>query len=100
MISRDSPACRAKWAAERVSLGKQAPPKPGPAWRNFGPIRPSSPMPRARSCTSAPMLSHRLAISLMKEIFVARNELAAYLVSSEVAMLVITKGVSFRKSGR
>jgi hypothetical protein len=32
----------------------------------------------------------------MKEIFVARKALAAYLVSSAVGMLQVTKGVSFR----
>ena len=36
----------------------------------------------------------------MNEIFVARKAFAAYLVSSAVAMLVLTKGVSFRYSGR
>jgi hypothetical protein len=49
-----------------TSFGKQEPPKPGPACRNFGPILLSSPMPRATSCTSAPTLSQRSAISLMK----------------------------------
>src|SRR5215510_6079984 len=68
----------------RTSLGKHEPPKPGPACRNFGPIRLSSPMPRATSCTSAPTFSARSAISLIKVIFVARNALAAYLISSAV----------------
>ncbi|MDF9864737.1 hypothetical protein M2437_003719 [Methylorubrum pseudosasae] len=47
-------------------------------------MRLSSPMPRATSCTLAPTCSHRSAISLMKVILVARNALAAYLVSSAV----------------
>src|ERR1700716_3316984 len=38
----------------RLSFGKHEPPKPGPACRNFEPMRLSSPMPRATSCTSAP----------------------------------------------
>ena len=45
-------------------------------------MRRSSPMPRATSCTSAPTVSQRSAISLMKVILVARNALAAYLISS------------------
>ncbi len=35
-------------------LRKQDPPKPGPACRNLEPMRLSSPMPRATSCTSPP----------------------------------------------
>jgi len=68
----------------RVSLGKHDPPKPGPAWRNFEPIRLSSPIPRATSCTSAPTFSARSAISLIKVILVAKNAFAAYLMSSAV----------------
>ena len=68
-----------------VSFGKQEPPKPGPACRNFGPMRLSRPMPRATSCTSAPAFSQRSAISLMKVILVARKALAAYLISSDGA---------------
>src|SRR6516225_8759230 len=63
-----------------VSLGKHEPPKPGPAWRNFAPMRLSRPMPRATSCTSAPTCSHRSAISLMNVILVARNAFEAYLI--------------------
>src|SRR5438128_4265425 len=63
-----------------ASFGKQEPPKPGPACRNFWPIRLSRPMPRATSCTLAPTFSARSAISLIKAILVARNELAAYFV--------------------
>ena len=47
-------------------------------------MRLSMPMPRATSCTLAPTFSQRSAISLMKVILVARNALAAYLISSEV----------------
>ena len=45
---------------------------------------------------SAPMASHRSAISLMKVIFIARKALAAYLISSEVRRLVNRIGVSLR----
>ena len=93
-------ASRAVWASASVSLGKHEPPKPGPGCRNLRPMRPSRPMPRATSCTSAPTFSQRSAISLMKVILVARKALAAYLMSSAVSMLVNTIGVSIRLSGR
>ena len=64
------------------SGAKQEPPKPIPACRNFGPMRSSRPMPRATSTTSAPVSSHTLAISLMNEIFVARNAFEASLTIS------------------
>ena len=48
------------------------------------PMRLSRPMPRATSWTSAPTVSQRSAISLMKVILVARKALAAYLISSDV----------------
>src|SRR3546814_17345319 len=60
--------------------------------RNLEPMRLSRPMPRATSCTSAPTFSHRSAISLMKVILVARNALAAYLVSSAPLRVITTKG--------
>ena len=59
-------------------------------------MRPSRPMPRAMSWTSPPTRSHRFAISLMNEILVARKALAAYFVSSAVAMFVSTKGAEIR----
>ena len=58
------------------------------------PIRWSSPIPRATSSTSAPVSSHTLAISLMNEIFVARNAFAASLIISALAMSVRTSGAS------
>ena len=58
------------------------------------PIRRSRPIPRATSSTSAPVSSQTLAISLMKEIFVARNALAASLIISALAMSVRTSGAS------
>ena len=65
-----------------------------PACRNFGPMRSSRPMPRATSTTSAPVSSQTLAISLMNEIFVARNALEASLTISATAMSVRTSGAS------
>ena len=53
-------------------------------------------MPRATSCTLPPTFSQRSAISLMNEIFIARNELAAYLISSELYRLVNRIGASIR----
>ena len=61
-----------------------------PAIRNFGPIRSSSPIPRATSTTSAPVSSQTLAISLMKLIFVARNAFAASLTISALLTSVRT----------
>ena len=55
-------------------------------------MRLSRPIPRASACTSASILSHRLATSLMNEILVARKAFAAYFVSSAVGMLAMTKG--------
>ena len=51
-------------------------------------------MPLATSVTFAPVTSHTLAISLMNEIFVARNALAASLIISALAMSVRTSGAS------
>ena len=83
-----------------VSLGKHEPPKPGPGCRNLLPIRRSRPRPLATSWTSAPMRSHRSAISLMKVTLVARKLLVAYLISSAVSSEVNTIGVWLRFSGR
>ena len=49
-------------------------------------------MPRATSMTSAPVCSHTLAISLMNEIFVARNAFEASFTISALAMSVRTIG--------
>jgi len=81
--------------AKVVSPGaKHDPPKPIPACRNFGPMRSSRPIPRATSTTSAPVSSHTLAISLMKEILVARKALEASLTISALATSVRTSGAS------
>ena len=63
-------------------------------------MRLSEHMPSRTRLMLAPYASHRLAISLMKEIFVARNAFAAYFVSYAVTTLVSTIGVSIRKRGR
>ncbi len=60
-------------------------------------MRSSKPIPRATSVTSAPVSSQTFAISLMKEIFVARNALAASLTISADSMSVRTIG-AFRGS--
>ena len=86
-------------AIAEVSFGKQEPPKPGPACRNFGPMRVSRPMPMATSWTFAPTFSQTLAISLMNVIFVARKPFAAYLISSADSTFVTTNGISSECSG-
>src|ERR1044072_4936259 len=53
-------------------------------------MRRSRPMPRATSPTSAPTSSQTLAISLTKEIFVARKALEASLIISALATSVRT----------
>ena len=57
-------------------------------------MRSSRPMPRATSTTSAPVSSQTLAISLMKEIFVARKALDASLTISADLTSVRTIGAS------
>ena len=77
-----------------MSLGRQPPPNPSPGFRNRPPIRSSCASAVARSDTSAPVASQTSAIALMKEILVARNELAATLTSSDVARSVTTTGTA------
>ncbi len=79
------PRSRAMLTSARESFGKQLPPQPGPGLRNWGPIRPSLPMPATTAATSAPTCSHIAATLLMNEIFIARNPLAAYLIVSAEA---------------
>src|SRR5258706_1796771 len=62
-------------------------------------MRPARPIERETSWTSAPTASQSAEISLMKLIFVARNALLAYLISSAVATFVTTNGTSIRFSG-
>ena len=94
-----TPAPRANDDSAIVSLGKHDPPYPGPACKNLPPMRRSMPMALATVFTSAPSTSQRLAISLMKEIFVAKKAFEAYLMSSAVSSVVTTMGVSSRNSG-
>ena len=56
-------------------------------------------MPRRTSLMSAPSRSHRLAISLMKLIFVASMALAAYLVISALSGDMTRNGCSVRRNG-
>ena len=55
-------------------------------------MRESMPIPRATSSTSAPTRSQTLAISLTKEIFVARNAFEASLIISADAISVVKIG--------
>ena len=88
-----APSSPARAMNARMSLGRQPPPKPSPALRKRRPIRSSSPIASASWVTSAPVASHSSAIALMKEILVARNELAATLTSWAVARSVTIFGV-------
>ena len=88
-----APSSPARAMKARMSLGRQPPPKPTPALRNFRPIRASWPIASASWVTSAPVASHSSAIALMKEILVARNELAATFTSWAVARSVSILGV-------
>ena len=45
-------------------------------------------MPLATFSTSAPTFSHKLAISLIKDILVAKKALEAYLINSAVSLEV------------
>ena len=62
-------------------------------------MRASWPMPRRTSLMSAPSRSHRLAISLMKLIFVASIALATYLVISALSGDMTRNGFSVRRNG-
>ena len=77
-----------------MSLGRQPPPKPIPARRNFDPMRSSMPIARATSVTSPPVASHSSAIALMKEILVARKALAETFTSSAVSKPITRRGTS------
>src|SRR5215475_15188841 len=76
------PKREAVWIKDSTSFGKHEPPKPKPALRKSGEMRGSYPMPRATSSTFAPHASQILAMALMKETFVARKALEAYLIIS------------------
>ena len=83
-----------------TSFGKQEPPYPQPAYRKRLPIRASVPIPLRTIFTSAPTISHKLAISFIKLIRVANIAFAAYLViSAEGTSIKITRKL-FSKNGR
>ena len=63
-----------------------------PGRRNFGPMRESSPMPRATCSTLASAASHRFETALMNEIFIARNAFDACLMISALFVEVISSG--------
>ena len=84
----------------RMSFGRQPPPKPRPGERNLRPIRSSMPIASASLITSAPEASHISAITLIKEILVARNELAATFTSSAVSRSMVSAGNARGKRGR
>ena len=62
--------------------------------RGSPPMRGSMEMPSLTSSMDAPTLSQRDAISLMKEILVARKALLAYLIISALVTSVTMKGAS------
>ena len=62
-------------------------------------MRLSCPIPWRTSLMSAPSRSQRLAISLMNEIFVARKQLAAYLVISALSGDITRNGWPERRNG-
>ena len=62
-------------------------------------MRLSWPMPRRTSLMSAPIRSHRLAISLMKLILVDSSALATYLVISALSGDMTRNGFSVRRNG-
>ena len=62
-------------------------------------MRESEPIPLRTMSMSAPTSSQRLAMSFMKEIFVASMALAAYLVISEECMSMNRIGCSVRTKG-
>ena len=82
-----------------TSFGKQLPPYPIPANRKRLPIRESVPIPLRTSSTFAPTSSHRLAISFMNVILVAKNALAAYFVSSAERSSIKMIGLPWRTKG-
>jgi len=63
------------------------------------PIRVSEPIPFRTMLTSAPTISHRLAMSFMKLIFVASMALAAYLVISAEVISMNMIGCPFNVKG-
>ena len=82
-----------------VSFGKQEPPYAGPALKNLLPILLSSPIPMDISSTSIPVFSHKLAISFINVILVAKKALEAYLINSAARLFVETYFAPFEING-
>ena len=96
---RSRPASSAVLIRALTSFGKHDPPYPIPGKRKEDPIRESVPMPRRTWPTSAPMRSHRFAISFMNEMRLASIALAAYFVSSADAQSMTRTGLPVRTKG-
>ena len=62
-------------------------------------MRGSEPMPRRTMFTSAPIISHKFAMSFMKEILVANIAFAAYLVISADGISIEIMGCPFKTKG-
>ena len=82
-----------------MSLGRQPPPNPSPAWRYRLPMRGSRPMAAPSCFTSAPVASQSSAMALMKLSFVARYAFDADLISSAVAKLQTSRGIPAASRG-
>ena len=68
-----------------------------PARKKLLPMRWSRPIPSATTSISAPTSSHTFAISLMNEIFVARNAFdASLIISAEATSACKTASVTER----
>ena len=65
-----------------------------PALMDDAPMRGSNEMPSVTSSIDAPTLSQRDAISLMKDILVARKALLAYFIISALVISVTMNGAS------
>ncbi len=70
-----------------------------PANKKFFPIRGSLPIPFLIHSMSAPTFSQRFARSFINVIFVARNEFAAYFVSSALFSSMTMIGLPVRTKG-
>src|ERR1700746_1787118 len=98
-LSREKshPAFSAILTKACTSFGKQKPPNPIPGFKKVGPILGSIPIPSATFDTSAPTASHKSDTMLMKEIFMARKEFDACLISS-AELLSVTNHAGFLSS--
>src|SRR6056300_554992 len=82
-----------------VSFGKHDPPYAGPALKKRLPILLSKPIAIATSSTLTLIFSHKLAISLIKVIFVAKKAFEAYLINSADLLAVCTYCAPFEIKG-